>query len=69
MTPKRFFDSEGGPFAHTVLDDRAGVRHAQAIRLGTRPSGGNRTVPGVWPDRTISLSDSAMRRSTCSMTP
>jgi hypothetical protein len=28
MTPKRFFDSTGEPFAHTVLDDRAGIRHA-----------------------------------------
>jgi hypothetical protein len=28
MTPKRFFDSEGGPFACTVSDDRAGVHHA-----------------------------------------
>src|SRR5262249_49245742 len=28
MTPKRFFDSEGGAFAYTVLDERAGVRHA-----------------------------------------
>lgn len=27
MTPKRFFDSEGGSFPYTVLDDRAGVRH------------------------------------------
>ena len=29
MTPKRLFDSEGGAFAYTVLDDRAGVRHAK----------------------------------------
>src|SRR5262245_4603892 len=29
MTPKRFFDSEGGAFAFTVLDDRAGLRHAR----------------------------------------
>lgn len=27
MTPKRFFDSEGGAFPFTVLDDRAGLRH------------------------------------------
>src|SRR5215471_11732450 len=29
MTPRRDFDSEGGAFADTVLDDRAGVRHAK----------------------------------------
>jgi hypothetical protein len=29
MTPKRFFTSEGSPFACTVLDDRAGIRHAK----------------------------------------
>jgi tetratricopeptide (TPR) repeat protein len=29
MTPKRFFDTEGGAFAHTELDDRAGVEHGQ----------------------------------------
>jgi tetratricopeptide (TPR) repeat protein len=27
MTPKRFFDTEGGAFAHTELDDRAGLEH------------------------------------------
>jgi tetratricopeptide (TPR) repeat protein len=30
MTPKRFFDSAGGSFACTVLDDRAGIRHAKS---------------------------------------
>jgi tetratricopeptide (TPR) repeat protein len=27
MTPKRFFDTQGGQFAVTVLDDRAGIEH------------------------------------------
>ena len=29
MTPKRFLDSDGGSFAYTVLDDRAGVGHTK----------------------------------------
>lgn len=29
MTPKRFFDEEGGAFPHTRLDDRAGVEYRQ----------------------------------------
>ncbi len=33
MTPKRFFDSDGGEFAYTMLDDRAGIRHARGCYL------------------------------------
>ncbi len=29
MTPKRFFDSEGGAFAFTVLDERAGAKQGR----------------------------------------
>ena len=35
MTPKRFFDSEGGAFAFTLLDDRAGVRQGGSYAVAS----------------------------------
>jgi hypothetical protein len=29
VTPKRYFSTDGSPFAFTCLDDRAGVKHAR----------------------------------------
>jgi hypothetical protein len=45
MTPKRFFDSEGGAFPYTRLDDRAGVRHARGCYVLAEDGDAVATLP------------------------